>query len=126
MENLDDIEKLASEFDSNLETFAAKKTKKKPKKEKQSNRGDVCFPANSKHNKSPKDRFPINNINQARNALSRAGAYDKAPPWFNGSLEQLKNTIRRKVHSKYPSIEVSKDNKKSKKSYVESILAKYS
>jgi hypothetical protein len=102
----------------------AKAVAKKKKTPKGQNRGDVCFPANSKHNKGTVDKFPINNENQARNALSRAGQFDKAPPWFVGSLEELKNIVRRKVHSKYPSIG-KEDKKKSKKSALEILVEKY-
>jgi len=104
---------------------AVKKTKEK-KTPKSQDRGDVCFPANSKHNKSSKDRFPINNENQARNALARCAQYDSVPPWFQGGgLKELQNMVRRKVHSKYKGIEVS-DLKKKKKSALEVLVEKYS
>jgi hypothetical protein len=102
-----------------LEVFAKAKEKAKKSKLDPSaavrNRGDVCFPANSKHNKSSKDRYPINNEKEAHAALSYAGHYTSAPPWFvGGGLEALKNIVRRKVHAKFPKIEIS-DLKKSKK-----------
>ena len=97
----------------------AKDKKKLDPKAKVRNRGTVCVPASSAKDK--KDHFPINNIDQARNALARVGAYDKAPPWYSGSLASLKNLVSRKVHSKYPSI--GKDTKK--KAFAEGLLTKY-
>jgi hypothetical protein len=92
----------------------------KDKSAKCRNRGDVCFPAEGSG--SGKDHFPINDIDQACNALSQVGKYTKAPPWYKGTLESLKNTVSRKVHSKYPSI----GKEKSANLYVrESLLVKY-
>jgi len=81
--------------------------KKLDPKAKTRNRGTVCFPAKSPNVKDHKDHFPINNAGQARNALSRAGAFTKAPAWYKGSLSSFKATIHRKVKGKYPSIKVS-------------------
>ena|ERR1700748_2320671 len=72
------------------------------------NRGICIFPANSGKNKSNKDRFPINDENQARNALARANQYSSAPEWYNGSLQSLVNSVARHVKRKYPGIEVTK------------------
>jgi len=72
------------------------------------NRGDVVFPAGSKNVKDDKDHFPVNSIEQARNALARAGQYKSAPSWYDGSLAELKSKIKSKVSRKYPSIKVSK------------------
>lgn len=117
----DGIVKLAERFEYwaglSLESLAkAKANSKKSKKKldpsaKGRHRGDVCVSASKSRDKL--DHFPINSVNQARNALSRVGQYDKAPSWYNGSLESLQSLVRRKVHSKYPSIEIS--DKKSKK-----------
>ena len=71
------------------------------------NRGDCVFPANTGKNKSNKDHYPINNINQARNALARASQHDKVPDWYDGSLDSLVKTVKRKVKEKYPSIETT-------------------
>lgn len=120
------LEKLADRFcywaEQSLEKLAAakKKTKKKlDPKAKIRNRGNVVFPA-SKCLDS-KDHFPINSENQARNALSRSHGYSKAPPWYKGSLSSLQEAVRRKVHSKYPGIEITKGkkSKKTKKSSLE-------
>ena len=95
----------------------SKDKKKLDPKAKVRNRGTVCVPASSA--KDNKDHYPINNIDQARNALARVHAYDKAPPWYKGSLKGLQELVSRKVHSKYPSIG------KEKKSSVEYLATKY-
>jgi hypothetical protein len=92
---------------------AAKKKKKLDPKAKVRNRGTVCVPASSAKDK--KDHFPINNIDQARNALARVHQYSSTPSWYKGSLKGLQALVSRKVHSKYPGIGKS-DKKKSKKS----------
>lgn len=126
----EELLKLASDFDNvatrALVVTAKKKEKKKlDPKAKVRNRGTVCVPAESAKDK--KDHFPINDEDQARNALARVHQYSSAPPWYSGSLKGLQDLVSRKVHSKYPSI--GKSEKKSKKSSVEvsdSLLAKYS
>lgn len=55
-----------------------------------------------------KDHFPINSISRGRNALARVNQFSVAPKWWSGTLEELKNAVRRAVHSKYPSIDISK------------------
>jgi len=69
------------------------------------NRGDVVVPAEEA--KDHEDHFPINNADQARNALSRVAQLDSAP-WFKGSLAELKTKVQNAVKKKYPSIKVSK------------------
>ncbi len=83
-----------------------KKKKKDPKAEVR-NRGDAIFPAGSKLVNDDEDHFPINSKNQAENALGQASKYKKKPSWFNGSLKKLVMTVQRKVHAKYPSIEIT-------------------
>jgi ElaB/YqjD/DUF883 family membrane-anchored ribosome-binding protein len=92
--------------------------KKKKKKVKQRARGKVVFEYNDARLKDhSKDRFPINDENQARNAISRSHQFDKAPPWFRGSLKALQEAVARKVHKAYPSIDIaSLKKKKTKKS----------
>ena len=68
------------------------------------NRGDVVFPAESSKVKDNKDHFPINDASQARNALARAGQYDRVPNWFDGTLTELKEKIRNAVKRKFKSI----------------------
>ena len=96
--------------------------KKIDPKAKVRNRGKVVFSWKSKYVKDKKDHFPINNIDQARNALSRVAQYDKVPSWFDGSLKQLQEMVRKAVKKAYPSIEVS-GLKKSKSSYLNMLHA---
>jgi hypothetical protein len=72
------------------------------------NRGDVVFPANSKKVKDNKDHFPINNADQARNALSRVAQYSSVPSWYSGSLSELQSAVRSAVSRKYKGIKVTK------------------
>jgi hypothetical protein len=125
----EELLKLASDYDNvatrALVVTAKKKEKKKlDPKAKVRNRGTVCVPAESAKDK--KDHFPINDEDQARNALARVHQYSAAPPWYSGSLKGLQSLVSRKVHSKYPSI--GKSEKKSKKSFdvSDNLLAKYS
>jgi hypothetical protein len=107
-----------------LATAKKKEKKKLDPKAKVRNRGTVCVPAESAKDK--KDHFPINDEDQARNALARVHQYSSAPPWYKGSLKGLQDLVSRKVHSKYPSI--GKSEKKSKKSSLEvsqDLLQKY-
>lgn len=102
----------------------AKKQEKKHKldpKAKVRNRGTVCVPASQA--KDHKDHFPINDIDQARNALARVHQYSSAPSWYKGSLKGLQDLVSRKVHSKYPAI--GKDDKKKKKSSADYLFNKY-
>ncbi len=76
------------------------------------NRGTCVFPAEHSQVKDNEDHFPINNEDEARNALARANQYSSAPEWYRGSLQSLVNAVARKVHSKYPGIEISEKSKK--------------
>lgn len=78
-------------------------------KAKVRNRGTVCVPAEQAKDK--KDHFPINNEDQARNALARVHQYSSVPDWYKGSLKGLQDLVSRKVHSKYPSIGKDKKSK---------------
>jgi hypothetical protein len=122
---------LATQFDElsseSLQKTAAKKEKKKldPKAEVR-NRGNVCVPAEQAKDK--KDHFPINNADQARNALSRVHQYSSVPEWYKGSLKGLQALVARKVKAKYPKIDVGGKDKKSKKAALDeinSLLSKY-
>jgi hypothetical protein len=94
------------------------KDKKLDPKAKVRNRGTVCVPAEQAKDK--KDHFPINDEGQARSALSRVEGLTSAP-WYNGTLEGLRTLVKRKVHSKYPSI--GKDKSTKKKASLEAIDA---
>jgi hypothetical protein len=96
----DSFEKQAT--DSLVKEAKKKETKKLDPKAEARNRGSVCVPASSAKDK--KDHFPINSIDQARNALARVHQYSSVPDWYSGSLKGLQSLVSRKVHSKYPSI----------------------
>jgi hypothetical protein len=98
LENLEN-----SEFNK-IEKFLKEDIKEVAKKKK---RGDVIFQSDSSKVKDDADHFPINDLKQARNALARVGQYDKSPEWYKGSLKSLKDTIKKAVKKKFPSIEVS-------------------
>ena len=94
---------------------AAKKGQTDPKA-KVRNRGKVVFPASSGKVKDNKDHFPINDSNQARNALSRVAQYSSVPKWYKGTLKELQGKVRSAVKKAYPKIEVTMKKKKSKSS----------
>lgn len=106
-----------------FEKIAKDKPKLDPKA-KVRNRGTVCVPASSAKDK--KDHFPINDEDQARNALSRVAQYDKVPSWYSGSLKSLQELVSRKVHSKYKGIGKSEKKKSATLQVSEMLLAKYS
>ena len=112
-----------------VKTLEKQAKEKLDPKAKVRNRGDCVFPAESPKVSDHKDHFPIGDEKHAHNALAEAGKYKTAPPWYKGSLEELKNAVRRKVKSKYPGIDVS-EKKTSKKAslgnQVERLLTKYS
>jgi hypothetical protein len=101
-------EMIDTALDLNVEI---KEAKKDDPKAKVRNRGDVVLPAGSKGVKDDKDHFPINNQNQAKNALARVNQYKKAPKWFDGSLDNLVKKVANSVQKKYKDIEVSKASK---------------
>lgn len=115
------------EFADKFEKAAAKKeTKKLDPKAHDRNRGDVVFPAESKSVSDRKDHFEINDIGQARNAIARSHQYTSVPPWYRGSLKSLQDAVKKKVHSKYPSIEIAEKKKKACSDAYERMIAKYS
>lgn len=120
--------KLASDYD-NLATkalvvTAEKKEKKKlDPKAKVRNRGTVCVPAEQAKDK--KDHFPINDADQARNALARVHQYSSAPDWYKGSLSGLQALVARKVKAKYPKIDVGGKKEKKSSEYYDDLLRKF-
>lgn len=69
-------------------------------------RGICCLKKTHKSVTDGKDHYPINSVSQARNALSRVMQHDAVPEWFSGTLQSLRNTVKRCVQKNYPSIEV--------------------
>ncbi len=74
------------------------------------NRGKVIFPSTNAKVKDNKDHFPINDANQARNALSRVAQFDTIPKWWVGSLRQLQAAVRNAVKLNFRSINVTEAN----------------
>ncbi len=105
------IEEISKELNESAREIDRIDEKKDPKAEVR-NRGDVVFPAESKSVKDDKDHFPINNLAQARNALSRVNQYKTTPSWYEGSLDTLVKKVVSAVKKKYPSIKVSKEAEK--------------
>ena len=99
-------------FASKFESLAKESLSKLDPKAKVRNRGKVVFPAESSKVTDNKDHYPVQNIDQARNALARANQMKAAPDWYKGSLKEFVNAVVRKVHSEYPSIEISEKSKK--------------
>jgi hypothetical protein len=95
-----------------LDKIAAEKDSKTDSKAGVRNRGNVVFDASSPSVTDKKDHFPINDADQARNALARVNQFSSAPPWYKGDLKSLINAVYRKVKSKYPSIEADPKKKK--------------
>jgi hypothetical protein len=106
----DELLSLATSFEQyvqdKLVKIAKKQTSKLDPKARVRSRGKVVFPAESAKVTDNKDHFPINDADQARNALARAGQYDQAPPWYKGSLKSLQETVERTVRKHYKSIDI--------------------
>jgi len=106
-EEWQDVEKeLQAVVDSYLDESKIKEALKKQ------SRGDAIFQSTSSKVKDDADHFPINNANQARNALARANQYSSAPKWYKGSLDALVKRVANAVKAKYPSIKVTKASRK--------------
>ena len=80
-----------------------------------------AIPASHPKNKGKKDKFPINDENHGRNAISRVNQFSAVPDWWSGSVQELVNTVVRKVKSKFPKIEIS-DKAKKKKAELSEII----
>jgi len=117
--NVDKLLSLSSQFETQAIELA--KNAKTDPKAKVRNRGKVVFPAESSNVKDKKDHFPINDADQARNALARVHQYDKVPSWYKGSLKSLQEAVARAVRKHYKGIDVGG---KDKKSSLESSLIK--
>lgn len=79
----------------------------KGKQPKKKTRGRCVFPAEHSSVTDDADHYPINDADQARNALARVAQHDASPKWYKGSLKSLQNAVQRAVKKAYPSIEVS-------------------
>ena len=67
------------------------------------------FPRESPKVKDDKDHFPIPDSNHGRQALARANQYSDVPSWYDGSLQELKDTVVKAVKSKFPGIEIEEE-----------------
>lgn len=74
---------------------------------KSAENSNFVFPATHPKVKDKEDHFPLSDLGQARNALSRANEYSSAPSWYEGDLKSLVEAVARKVHREFPSVEVS-------------------
>ncbi len=74
------------------------------------NRGKVVFASTYAKVKDNKDHFPINDVNQARNALSRVAQFNTVPKWWAGSLNQLQAAVRDAVKHNFKSINITEAN----------------
>lgn len=84
--------------------------KKLDPKAKVRNRGNVVFSSTHPKVTDDKDHFPINDADQARNALARVAQFDAAPKWWSGSLKQLQAAVRGAVKRKFKTINVTEAN----------------
>jgi hypothetical protein len=82
--------------------------KKSDPKAKVRNRGNVVFSSTHAKVTDNKDHFPINDADQARNALARVAQFSAAPKWWSGSLKQLQAAVRSAVSKKFKGIKVTK------------------
>ena len=114
---------LSDSFCSFVEKTAVKNSKKLDQKAEVRNRPSPAFPAESSKVKDKKDHYPLGNENQARNAWARAHQTGgKAPSLYKGTYSSFLSALKRKIKSKFPSIELS--DKKTKKSDLETNLTK--
>ncbi len=110
---LTSLQKLALEIQETRSFLGVKAAGKKDPKAEVRNKPDAIFGDKHPKVKDNKDHFPIDTIGRARNALARVQQFDSTPPWWKGSLEELKSAVSRAVKKKYPSINVGgKDKKK--------------
>jgi hypothetical protein len=107
----DKLAEMCEEFEK-LAKFAAIKKKKPDPKAKVRSRGKCCLPAEHPLVKDKKDHYPINDMDQARNALARASGHSSVPDWFKGSLKQLVSIVAKKVHAEYPKIKMTSKSRK--------------
>jgi hypothetical protein len=122
---------LADQYENTIAETLVKDAKDKPKlnpKAKVRNKPSPAFPAESSVVSNHTDHYPLSSANQARNAWARAHQTGgKAPSWYKGTYSSFLAALKRKIHSKFPGIELS-DGKKKKSSAMEvseTLLTKY-
>lgn len=92
------------------QTKKKKPTRKLDPSAKVRKRGDVVFASTHPKVTDNKDHFPINDADQARNALSRVAQFSAAPKWWSGSLKQVQSAVRSAVKRKFKGINVTEAN----------------
>lgn len=92
----------------------AKVVEKEPAK----SRGEVVFTAGAERIKDNKDHFPINTLNQAKNALVRVAQYKSVPKWYDGPLSEVQDKVKAAVKKKYPEVEVSNETLEKSRFYI--------
>jgi len=90
-------------------TAATLTTKQRKKAPSVFNPGKKIDP--DKGRKTEEKHFPIPDLAHARNALSRVEQYDSVPSWFNGTLEELKASVKAKVYKRYPELKKRKQER---------------
>ncbi len=69
----------------------------------------VIFSSKDSKVNDSKDHFPINDIDQARNALIRVEEYQTVPKWYDGPLSEVVTKVKDTIKQTYSSLEVSDD-----------------
>lgn len=72
---------------------------------------NFAVPPNHPKNKDDKGHYPVHDKAHAENAVARVMQQTKAPVWWSGTLEELKNTVSRKAHGKYRTQEDKQEKK---------------
>lgn len=92
----------------NLNTAKTIESKVLTYKEKQAS--PCVFPKSDKRVTDNKDHFPIPDIIHGRSALQMSEKSD-SHPWFDGTVEELRATVRHAVYKKYPGLKSRKEKK---------------
>ncbi len=71
----------------------------------------VAFSSGHEKVNDRKDHLPMNTLEQAKVSLERAEEYTTAPKWYDGSLSEVKNKVQDIVQKRYPSLEISVDER---------------
>ncbi len=72
---------------------------------------NFAIPPDHPKNKSGKGHYPCHDKAHAANAVARVNQQKSAPDWWSGTLEELKSTVERKAHGKFPTQEQKSEKK---------------
>ena len=78
---------------------------------KQRSRGTCVFQNTDPKVKDNKDHFPINDLAHGRNALQRVEQYKSCPKWYDGTLKQVQDKVKREVYKKFPGLKSRKEKR---------------